>query len=195
MTVLIPTKGRPDKLLRCVKSIPANIHVAIHATCASDIHPEVAERINTSISFGCENVVQSFNLLADRTHGNVFLANDDVEFLDGCFSTAFSALRSDYHMVGIHVANMKCNDDAFALVGRMLINERGFLFNPRFLHFFSDTELGSYAKSRGLFSVCRDAKIINHHPQFSGEYDSTHSTGRREKWLHDKAVWDSIRGM
>lgn len=194
MTVLIPTKGRPQKLLRCVRSIPASINVAIHATCDSDIHPEVLMRERASISFGPENVVQSFNLLAGRTHGNIVLANDDIEFVYGCFDAAWSALKSDYHMVGLHVENMRCNEDAFALVGREIIKERGFLFDPRFEHFFSDTELGRYTKSRGLFSVCKEARIINHHPSFSGEYDDTHSNGRREKWLRDKATWDQITG-
>ncbi len=197
-SLLIPTKGRPAKLLRCLRSIPTFTEVKLHATCQSDLPPlsDLPKGLKIDVSFGPETVVQSFNLLASRTLGDVFLACDDVEFLPGCLEAAHAHLNSlsPRHLVGLKAINISSNDDAFCLVGRGLIDQRGFLFRSEFEHFFADTELGSYAKQRGLFSQCKEARMLNHHPDFSGEYDHTHNYRRREKWLHDKAVWDEIRG-
>jgi len=194
-TVLIPTKNRPDKLLRCVGSLPVSVRVSIHATCEKDLPRAILDRTNTTISFGPENVVSAFNLLAQSSAGNVLYASDDAEFTPDCIPEAEAALLTARHMVGLKVVNMKANKDAFALVGREMIQERGHLFDPRFIHFFSDTELGLYAERRGLFVHCPTAHIINHHPSSSGEYDATHRDLRMVKWRHDKKVWDSIRGI
>lgn len=192
-TVLIPTKGRPAKLLRCIQSIPAHIDIAIHATAAADI-PTTDRPL--SVSFGCESVVQSFNLLAARVQGAVLPACDDVEFLPGCVESLIGEIqtRSENAVVGAHVINRKHNEDAFVLVGRQIIEERGYLFYPEFRHFFIDFELGRYARATGRFIFCSAAQLRHHHPEVSGEYDDTHRHRRMEKWRHDKAIWDVIRG-
>lgn len=192
-TVLIPSKGRREKLLRCINSIPLCFDIAIHATCPEDV-PEVGRPI--SVSFGDETIVQSFNLLASRVSGDVLPACDDVEFMPGCIEAAVAKLESlsPRHVIGLKVVNGRCNDDAFMLVGRELIAERGHLFYPKFEHFYADTELGRYAKNRGLFVVCPEAQMINYHPMFSGEYDATHRDRRMDKWNRDKAIWDRIKG-
>lgn len=199
VSVLIPTKGRPQKLLRCIRSLPSHIEIMIHATCPEDLPSEntLPEGCALNISYGSETVVESFNLLAARCSGAVVIGSDDAEFLPGCIESAEFMLQntSPRHLIGMNVVNMRCNPDAFALVGRALIEERGFLFNPRFIHFFSDTELGMYARSRNLFVQSLDSKLKNYHPSFSGEYDQTHHFRRREKWIHDKAIWDEIRGI
>ena len=193
VTVIIPTKGRPGKLLRCIQSIPPHVNIAVHATCHSDI-PDSARQLD--VSFGNEGVVQSFNLLADRLTGDVLPACDDVEFMPGCIEALEHALlgRDGDAVVGSHVVNRKHNEDAFVLVGRKIIRERGYLFYPEFRHFFIDFELGSYARSSGRFLFNPSSQLVHHHPEVSGEYDTTHSNGRMDKWRHDKSVWDRIKG-
>ena len=199
VSVLIPTKGRPQKLLRCIRSLPAHVRIMIHATCREDLPSasDLPKGHAFDISYGTETVVESFNLLAARCSGAVVIGSDDAEFLPGCIEAAESMLldTSPRHLIGMNVVNMPCNPDAFVLVGRALIEERGYLFYPKFFHFFSDTELGGYARARKLFIQSPNAKLKNYHPSISGEYDHTHQFRRSEKWVHDKAIWDEIQGI
>lgn len=202
MTVLIATKNRPAKLLRCLRSIPAGIAVAIHATGPEDISEEVTSlfcKRNTplSVSWGSENIVESFNLLALRTAGDVLPVPDDVEFSTDFFPQQHAAVTNNPNRLvyGVHVTNREHNNDAVTYVKREFIQSRGFLFNPRFKHFFIDFEIGLAAKTTGVFHFCREATLKHHHPGVSGEYDNTHSHQRMEKWHHDKAIWDQIRGI
>ncbi len=194
MTVIIASKNRPKKLLRCISSIPLTIPVALHVTTPEDI-PHIARPL--SISQGDENVVQSFNLLAERVNGDILPICDDVEFDEGFFETLSNYVASNpkYDVFGLHIHNRKHNDDAAIFVRRRFIESRSFLFDPRFEHFFIDYEIGAEAKKRGVFKFCAEAKLQHYHPEISGEYDHTHRHRRMEKWRHDKAVWDSIRGI
>lgn len=203
MTVIIASKGRPVKLLRCLRSIPLSIPVAIHATCIEDIPiegiHELRGRENSGISLtlGSETIVQSFNFLADRISGDVLPVPDDVEFAPGFFDVLALALEQhpEIGVFGTHVTNREHNNDAVTLVRREVINDRGFLFEPRLEHFFIDFEIGLWAKKRQKFLFCADAHLKHHHPGVSGEYDTTHSHRRMDKWHRDKAVWDSIKGI
>lgn len=195
IAVLIATKGRPAKLNRCLASIPPHIHVAIHATSLEDVQ---TDHPNTSVTVGPENIVQAFNLLASRTtEPNVLPVPDDVRFSHRFFEALIeyaSSLHLGNMVIGCPVTNRQHNDDAVTLVHRTVIQQRGFLFDPRFEHFFIDFELGRWAKQRRLFSVCPDATLEHFHPEVSGEYDATHRHRRMDKWRHDKAIWDQIRG-
>lgn len=194
IAVLIATKGRPAKLNRCLASIPPHIHVAIHATSFEDVQ---TDRPNTSVTVGPENIVEAFNLLAFRTtERHVLPVPDDVKFSDGFFDRLQDwAVNNGEHMViGCPVTNRHHNDDAVTLVDRAVIQDRGFLFDPRFEHFFIDFELGRWAKLCRVFGVCPNASLEHFHPEVSGEYDATHRHRRMAKWRHDKAVWDQIRG-
>lgn len=194
IAVLIATKGRPAKLNRCLASIPAHIHVAIHATSRDDVQ---TDRLNTSVTVGPENIVEAFNLLAARTtESHVLPVPDDVRFPESFFANleTWIANNSAFMVIGCPVTNLKHHDAAVTLVSRQAVTERGFLFDPRFLHFFIDNEIGDWAKQRRLFSVCPKATLEHFHPEVSGEYDATHRHRRMDKWRHDKAVWDQIRG-
>jgi hypothetical protein len=150
------------------------------------------------VTVGPENIVQAFNLLAARTtEPNVLPVPDDVRFSDRFFE-ALTEYASSLHLgnmvIGCPVTNRHHNDDAVTLVQRYAIQQRGFLFDPRFEHFFIDFELGRWAKQRRLFGVCPQATLEHFHPEVSGEYDVTHRHRRMDKWRHDKAIWDQIRG-
>lgn len=203
MTVIIASKARHAKLLRCLRSIPLSIPVAIHATCIEDIPIDGIQQLRglensgISLTLGTETIVQSFNFLADRVSGDVLPVPDDVEFEPGYFDVLAKALEQhpEIGVFGTHVTNREHNNDAVTLVRRAVIVDRGFLFDPRLEHFFIDFEIGWWAKKRNLFMFCAEACLKHHHPGVSGEYDTTHSHRRMDKWHHDKAVWDSIRGI
>lgn len=202
ISVLIATKGRPAKLARCLASIPRSIPVAIHATCREDLYigdwKDAPMWVSTST--GPENIVQAFNLLAhpNRSIPGPYLlpVPDDVRFADGFFDHLQSWVSDhpEQQVIGCPVTNRKHNDDAVTLVHRSAIDARGHLFDPRFEHFFIDYELGLWAKQRKVFGVCPQATLEHFHPEVSGEYDDTHRHRRMDKWRHDKAIWDQIRG-
>jgi len=202
ISVLIATKGRPAKLARCLASIPRSVSVAIHATCREDLYigdwKDAPNWVSTST--GPENIVEAFNLLAHPNRsvpGPYFLpVPDDVRFADGFFDhlEAWALSHPEQQVIGCPVTNRKHNDDAVTLVHRSAIDARGHLFDPRFEHFFIDYELGRWAKKRKAFGVCPNATLEHFHPEVSGEYDDTHRHRRMDKWRHDKAIWDQIRG-
>ena len=48
-------------------------------------------------------------------------------------------------------------------------------FNPNYVSFYADTDIGDYAKKLGLFHFGTDCGIIHHHPIAKNEVaDSTH---------------------
>jgi hypothetical protein len=202
ITVLIATKGRPAKLARCLASIPRSIPVAIHATCREDLYigDWKDAPMWASTSTGPENIVQAFNLLAHPNRsipGSYLLpVPDDVRFAEGFFDhlQSWASNHPEQQVIGCPVTNRKHNDDAVTLVHRSAIDARGYLFDPRFEHFFIDYELGRWAKQRKVFGVCPQATLEHFHPEVSGEYDDTHRHRRMDKWRHDKAIWDQIRG-
>lgn len=194
MTVIIPSTGRPDKLRRTLNSIPNHIPVALHCRWESDLpdgcHP-------FSASFGLENVVQSFNFLAERTLGDVIAVCDDVVFKPDFFDNLAEFASSNPHLEVIGTRSLSLNHPSasFSLVRRSFINRRGFLFHPDFEHFYVDNELEMAARSIGVFGFCEKALLTHFHPSFSKEYDATHSSGRREKHTRDTATWNRVRHL
>lgn len=192
MTVIIPSTGRPTKLSRALNSIPVEIPVAIHCRWESDL-PDNCRPF--SASFGLENVVQSFNLLAERADGDVVAVCDDVIFEPEFFDRLrdFSSQNPTLEVIGSRSLSLNHPQASFSLVRRSFINRRGFLFHPDFEHFYVDNELEMAARSIGVFGFCEKAQLTHFHPSFSREYDTTHSHRRSEKHARDTATWKRVR--
>jgi hypothetical protein len=143
-------------------------------------------------------IIQAQNYLASLADEDSHLCPtcDDVQYIGDAIITAENMLMDKFDgdgVIGFNVINMRCNDDAFMLIGRKFYkNTLGRrLFNPEYWHFYADTELGALAKSLGKFSICDDANMINYHPVAGYPEDATHTDGRREKLDHDRRVYDS----
>lgn len=193
-TVIIPTKGRSEKLLRCVKSIGSGYDVRLYAIQPSDIHAEIYPMDNVQIEFGGKTIIQAQNYMASQCTGNVLPISDDVEFLPGAIKCAENMMKrkGNNAVIAFNVINMRCNDDAFVLVGNKFIKERGYLFDEGFEHFYADTELGNYAKSKDKFFVCSKAQIKNYHPLVTKVFDETHNYRRSEKLEHDRKYYEQL---
>lgn len=191
ISVLIPTKGRPKRLKQCVNSIDADCEILVLATTESDVD---FDDTRMSVSFNPDlSVVQAQNYLASIAEFDLVPTCDDVEYYPGALQNAQKMLNQKFSgngVIGFSVTNMKCNDDAFMMVGRQWYDCYG-LFNPAYEHFYADTELGNKAKSAGKFSICPNAKMKNYHPFVTGQEDETHRFRRAEKLAHDEQVYRS----
>lgn len=193
-TIIIPTKGRPEKLRRCINSIGNNYNIKIYATEPSDIPAELYKMDDVYIEFGNKNIVEAVNYLAKGCPGNILPSPDDIEFMPGSIRYAENVMKKHENnaVVAFKVINMKCNDDAFVLIGGKFIKERGYLFNDGFEHFYADTELGNYAKSNNKFFICEKAHIKNYHPIVTRIFDETHNHRRSEKLENDRKHYEQL---
>ena len=197
VSVLIPTKGRPEKLARCVNSINACCEILILATSPNDIAQQTLDDERVTIYYDAKlSVIQAQNFLASKAKYNLMPTSDHVEYMFDSITEARKMLYSEfdgYGVVGFNVVNMRANNDAFVLVGREWYEKRG-LFNPEYQHFYADTELGDYAKALGKFKVCELARMKNYHPSCGVEADATHNEKRSEKLEHDRLVYEKWKG-
>ena len=189
ITVLIPTKGRPESLVRCVRSIPPQYGFVIVATCGEDVPSEVIEmphvykRIMYSPTW---TIIEAQINAAKAAIGHIIPAADDVEFLPGCIESAEKVLNKN--VVGLNVVNMPHSRYGFMLIDREYITQNDF-FCPDYKHFFADTEFGGNAERDGRFIFCKEARMNHYHPSATGKADKTHSEGRNEKLSHDEQVY------
>jgi hypothetical protein len=187
ISVLIPTKGRPDKLARCVNSINACCEILILATSPEDISQQTLDDERVTIYYdGNLSVIQAQNFLASKSKYNIMPTSDHTEYMFDSITEARKLLYSEfdgYGVVGFNVINVDANDDAFVLVGREWYERHG-LYCPEYQHFYADTELGDTAKKMMRFAFCENA-VINSHV----EHDATHNYRRMEKLAHDEQVY------
>jgi hypothetical protein len=199
MNVMIPTKGRPDKLAVCLKSIPEWVGVCIVATTPSDIPKDAAlNRPYVDIKIDSKMTVpQAFNYMVSVSFGDVVMASDDIEYEPGAFEVLERLLDEHGHdiVIGMKVTNMVCNEDAFQCIGKVFKERHAPLYCEEYRHFYIDTEVGDLARREGKFIYCPDARLKNYHPNSGCRPDATHSEGRSEKLSHDQAVYERRRGM
>lgn len=198
ISILIPTKGRPEKLERCVKSVDIYCEIWILATKPEDVPHDVMIDSRVKVFFD-ENmtIIQAQNFLASKATGHILPITDDIVFDRGSIDAALDILYCSFFnfdgdgIVGFHVKNMNCADYAYMLVGKRFYNEtlKGELFHSGYEHFFADQELSEIAKKRKKFVVCLDATIKNYHPNAGFQEDETHRYRRGEKLAHDQELY------
>lgn len=197
VSILIPTKGRPEKLERCIRSIDVYCEILVLATAESDITPFIDQDSRVQVFFDFDkklSVVACQNELADRARFNLLPLSDDIEFDKGSIQKAIDAIDEKFDgdgVVAFHVRNMQCNDDAFLLVGKKFYEEtlKRELFHSGYKHFYADTELGKIAKHAKKFFHCNEATMINYHPNAGFQEDATHQDRRGEKIIHDEELY------
>jgi hypothetical protein len=187
ISVTIATKGRPDKLARCVNSINACCEILILATSLNDISQQTLDDERVTIYYDSTlTPVAAQNFLASKAKYNIMPASDHVEYHPNSITEARKLLYEEfdgYGVVGFNVTNVDANDDAFVLVGREWYDRHG-LYCPEYQHFYADTELGDIAKNMVRFAFCEDAIIESY-----VEHDATHNHKRAEKLAHDEQVY------
>ena len=195
MTVMIPTKNRPDKLAVCLRSIPDWVAVSIVATKSDDLPIEAKnkKRVHTSVLIAPDMTVpKAFNHMASTSMGDVIMSSDDVEYEEDAFDIVQASFCTYGHDIvfGMHVINMECNEDAFQCVGVTFKFEHAPLYCEEYHHFYIDTEVGDKAKALGKFIYLKQARLKNFHPSSGYPADETHTHLRLEKLSHDTRVYE-----
>ena len=183
LQILIPSKGRPESLKRCVESIDIGCYIYITVTSHDDILSSTTTDIDYLELMPNSSVIECQNRMARNMHGHKLPIADDVEFDKGSIRKALNILEDG--VVGFNVTNMQSTDTSFMLISEEYYNKYG-LFYEEYKHFFADTEYGEQAKKRGKFKFCKEATMKHYHPSSGAKIDNTHKYARRNGiWQHD----------
>ena len=184
--ICVPSLKRPRQLGRLINSVCENA-----PGCELHISVEREPRAWPEI----------MNELFNQSTADVrIMGGDDLEFLPGCIEEIESAFSDGLDLVcGLNQTNIpaiaNCTEFAFMAVGWKFLMERfpWGVFCPDYWHFFSDTELGLYAKELDRFIFLEGAKIIHHHPSHSQDViDDAHNAARIHK-QRDVMIYEQRR--
>lgn len=192
ISILIPTKGRPDRLKACVESIDIPCEILVLATCANDVPTSILGRVDVFYD-STLTIIQAQNLLASEARGHVLPICDDVEFDPGSLAILEEAIRytQGWSAFGLNVTNMDHSKYGFMCIGRRLfIDEmKGILFHKGYKHFYADTELGEMLEDAKHYKFLEDCTLNHYHPTSGSKKDKTHTDGRTDKLQHDSSLY------
>jgi hypothetical protein len=193
ISVLVPTRRRPEALSRLLASFAATVGDSSQAElifrCDSD-DPESIELVRQSGNLlivgprhdGYRSLPVFFNQMAAVTRGDVLMCcNDDAEFQTPGWPALILAEANNYpdgiFNIGVHVG---LNDDKFpfSVVSRRMIDAMGCLNDPRLL--FSDVFLLDVARAFNR-AVRLDTVTVSH--QWAGhQADETRLEANRHEF-------------
>ena len=196
VTIIIPTFDRIQSLQRTIKSIRNSSHKEISIIVVVDGKKAMLEEVMkepVTIMFNerrmdwpaCQNKAIGSWAWTD----GVLYGADDIEFPPEGIATAVKAMEKYFPdgdgLIGLDQDCRPKIDSAFGLMGRKFIERFPFrtAFCPQYIHFFSDAEIGAYAKSIKKFYFCKEV-ILKH----TRAQDNTYALGMA-KWAKDRATW------
>lgn len=199
IVILCPSRDRPEKCLRMIKSVKGK------ASILAAVSPEDDERygfVNRSVMPELLPTAQKWNYLALQAMGNpdnklFMLGSDDMYFeTDGWAE----ALINHYNSLEnkIHVYALQDSRDSqgtpHPIVTREFIDAIGYFVPPVFLHWFVDSWLVDIGKSNQCFTHLRDFKLVHDKPSDDGKADTTHNGIRSYGWRErDSYVAESCK--
>ena len=196
--LVIPTYKRKDKLIRCLKSIPKAKNLTIWLYFDNQDFDTYEALIKTDFrfysvipnlkyqAFGCWNR----HLLTYFGADVMIYLCDDTEWYPDLFDNLQKHFEEKFPdtdgVVTFKQANLKGSDSAMGAIGRKFAERypNKQCFNPNYVSFYADSDIGDYAKKLGKFYYAEDCKIIHYHPVTGVEADETHKIIRG----HDKTV-------
>lgn len=185
ISILIPTKGRPESLKRCIKSIDVPAKVIVVASHLSDIF---GVEVKDFIVDSSLNPVQAQLEAYKKAEGHILIACDDIEFMPGAIQKALDMLGDG--IVGFNQINIPGGSQyAFMLISEAYHKEFGY-FHKHYKHFFADTEYGEQAKERGRFKFGAECHVKHYHPSATKQPDATHNNNRMDKLSHDMELYE-----
>lgn len=187
--IVIPTYQRFNKLVRCIKSIPDDSNITVYIYFDNrdmETYAKVkAEFPNRFLSFTVmERKSQAFgiwNFHAQSCSADIMVyLCDDTELLPETLSNVEKHFEEKFPdtdgVVTFYQTNIKGSDSAMGCIGRKFIERypNGEVFNPNYVSFYADTDVGDYAKKLSKFHFGTDCGIIHYHPVSGEPMDSTH---------------------
>ena len=186
VNIIIPTYDRLGSLNWTVKSIIdgdyKDVHIYIVIDGNEDMNPTFpSSPVTITRNKERRDWVYSMNrALKEMDDADaVICASDDLEFPPDGISKAVVILKERFPdgdgLIGL---KQSCAgvDSAFGLIGRKFIDrfpDRQ-VFCPDYIHYFSDLELGLFAKSINKFYLCGDVVLKHDRPK-----DKTRELGLR----------------
>lgn len=200
--LIIPTRNRWKKLLRCLHSIPQKLpdvglniiiicdgdsDTALKLLAETNQYPMISQIIFVRDHSGS---VYCRNLATQCAEDAVLYATDDIEFKAGAIETAVEAMHKHYPDDDGIVGFSQTGNKGFSKAGVALVGQRFLqrypnrkLFYPKYFH-FSCQEIERLGNHFGKIHLEEKAELIHYHPSFiHGEADETH----REARVHRKA--------
>jgi len=200
--IIIPTRNRYDKLMRCLDSMPKkSLDVTINIVIICDGDVETAkrllgdERINRLMYVNSnQGSVYCRNLVTPTVDDALIYATDDIVFQLGAIEEAIKSMRRHFPdedgVIGFHIENAKnyCISGV-ALVGQPFLRRypEKKLFYPKYFH-FSCQEIERLGEKLNKIHSEKKAKILHYHPAFyHSEIDKTHIESHKYR-SSDKAL-------
>lgn len=193
--IIIPTRNRWTKLLRCLITIPdAVMDIKINVGIVCDADPGTARELRELNDKRIDPIilvqkhrgsVYCRNLLTQKAEDAVLYATDDIEFKPGSIEAAVKAMIEHYPdedgIVGFRQVNHKHFSKAgVALIGQKFLQRypQKKLFCPEYFH-FSCQEIERLGNKLGKIHLEQKAELIHYHPSFNHhEVDQTHREAR-----------------
>jgi hypothetical protein len=195
--IVIPTKSRREKLIRCITSIfSSNIkdykfNVYIYSSNMDEFFYYYNLFTNYKnivvlplVDYTCSKCWN--NHLANMISDCLMTCNDDVIFEYNTIKNIFIEYNKYFPdndgVMGINQENIPDHlDSAFTIIGKKY-SERfpdKKMWSEDYYRFYADREMGDYAKSIGKFQYSKECKIYHDHPSFNKEaIDDTHKDVR-----------------
>lgn len=198
LNINIPTRGRPEKLDACLRSIDYKGDLKIYIHCydrSADLPDTILEYEELLGHDYCiiENkdilTIASHNIVC-KNHGHFLGLSDDIVFNRGSIRRAVFVLEDYLESDGIvdfTVANMTAPDGCYMLLGDSFINKfpERTPYCPEYKFMFASAELRDFAKSIDCFEKCEYAQLDHYHPAVTGKPDETHKRIRSGGIIHD----------
>lgn len=208
IAILCPTRGRPEKIHRMLRSAQETSSSIIQALIASadidsDIYmPTGIEKILVSAHTVPDNLptAHKWNLLAEKClqYDRIklfMLGSDDMYFdtpgWDKSLLDHYNALENKIHVYALQDSRDP-DGTPHPIVTREYIEALGYFVPPIFLHWFVDSWTVEIAKANGVFTHLKDYLLVHDKPSDKGVCDETHNRIRqwgwheRDKWVNEK---------
>lgn len=199
ISLICPTRGRPEMCKRMVASARANSYSKIEVllgiggedtenTFKENYYGYDITGIDQTILTGTFPVVYVVNDLARWANGDIiFLAGDDTVFAtpgwDKAIQDHYDALVNKIHVYSLLDSRGE-NGTPHPAATRQYVKAMGYFYTPIFNHFYPDTWLVDIAKSNGCFTHLKDYLLIHDKPSDKGIQDETFKRVRASGWLN-----------
>jgi len=195
VSVVIPTRNRYGKLLKCLQSIPREEWIETIVICDDD--PASYASLNNSDIDKYMNIktflthtrlgaVAARNKYACVVKDGLLYATDDIEFMPNCIEKAFEVFNKSFPdddgVVGI-AQDQQHHPTGVALLGTKFLDRYPGRqpFYPGYDH-FACQEVHWLATKIGKFVIAEEAVVKHYHPLFYKElHDTTHDEARQKR--------------
>ena len=198
LNINIPTRGRPEKLAACLKSIDYSGDLKIYIYCYDKDADLPVDLIGYKKFKGMDYcIIEDKNILTIESHnlvckneGHFLGLSDDIVFHECAIARAVAKLECDFDSDGIidfNVANMTAPDGCYMRLGNKFISKftNRTPYCPEYKFMFASAELRDFAKSIDRFKKAEHSKLDHYHPAITGKPDATHMRIRSRGIIQD----------